>query len=159
MSRKEKKLNHLVCIRLDDGLFERICNECRNAKSEYIRKQLERGKVTVRQEIIAEVPELKRLIAEFGKIGSNLNQIAHHFNTGGAHTSYMYQETQKALSALYVMKYEVEAMGGEFRDYSEARLHKNGDYGEARRYLLFEHHPVAQRPIRDEDAGVYHMIR
>lgn len=80
--------------------------------------------MTVRQEIIAEVPELKRLIAEFGKIGSNLNQIAHHFNAGGAHSSYMYQETQKALSALYAMKYAVEAMGGEFRGYSEARLNK-----------------------------------
>ena len=79
----------------------------------------------VRQEIIAEVPELKRLIAEFGKIGSNLNQIAHHFNAGGTHSSYMYEQTMKTLSALYAMKYEVESMGGEFRGYSQAWLNRN----------------------------------
>lgn len=127
MSRKKERLNHLISFRLDDELFDRICNAAKVARlprGEYIRKQLEKGKVTVKQEIIAEVPELKKLIAEFGKIGSNLNQIAHHFNAGGAHSSYMYEQTQKALSALYAMKYEVEAMGGEFRGYSQARLNK-----------------------------------
>ena len=127
MGRKDARLTKRLTIRMDDDLYEKICygaKAARLSQVEYTRCLLRKGKVTVKQEIIAEVPELKRLIAEFGKIGSNLNQIAHHFNAGGAHSSYMYQETQKALSALYAMKYEVEAMGGEFRGYSEARLHK-----------------------------------
>ena len=39
-------------------------------------------KVVVTYELVADLPELKKLIAEFGKIGSNLNQIVRHFNTG-----------------------------------------------------------------------------
>ena len=127
MNRKEERLNRLISFRLDDNLYERICNDAKEARlprGKYIRKQLEKGRVTAKQEIIAEVPELKKLIAEFGKIGSNLNQIAHHFNTGGTLTSYMYEQTMKTLSALYAMKYEVEAMGGEFCGYSEAQLYK-----------------------------------
>ena len=79
-----------------------------------------KGKVTVRQEIIAEVPMLKKLIAEFGKIGSSLNQIAHHYNGGGVRSREMYERTQRAISELFAMKYEVERMGGEFRGYPEA---------------------------------------
>ena len=128
MSKVEKtKLTKRLTIRMDEALYEKICNGARTARVsqvEYARYLLKNGKVTVKQEIIAEVPELKRLIAEFGKIGSNLNQIAHHFNAGGAQSSYMYEQTMKALAALYSMKYEVEAMGGEFRGYSQARLNK-----------------------------------
>ena len=127
MGRKDTRLTKRLTIRMDDELYERICNGAKTARIsqvEFTRRLLKKGKVTVKQEIIAEVPALKKLIAEFGKIGSNLNQIAHHFNAGGAHSSYMYEQTQKALSALYAMKYEVEAMGGEFRGYSEARFHK-----------------------------------
>ena len=83
-----------------------------------------KGKVVVRQEIVAEVPMLKKLIAEFGKIGSNLNQIAHHYNGGGVRSREMYERTQRAISELYAMKYEVEKMGGEFRGYSEAYRRK-----------------------------------
>lgn len=46
-------------------------------------------RVTVKYEIIADVPELKKLIAEFGKIGSNLNHIARHFNQGCIHSQEM----------------------------------------------------------------------
>ena len=105
MSKVEKtKLTKRLTIRMDEALYEKICNGARTARVsqvEYARHLLKNGKVTVKQEIIAEVPELKRLIAEFGKIGSNLNQIAHHFNAGGAHSSYMYEQTMKALAALY----------------------------------------------------------
>ena len=127
MGRKETRLTKRLTIRMDDELYEMICNGAKTARIsqvEYARRLLKKGKVTVKQEIIVEVPELKKLIAEFGKIGSNLNQIAHHFNAGGAHSSYMYEQTQKALSTLYAMKYEVEAMGGEFRGYSQARLNR-----------------------------------
>ena len=31
---------------------------------------------------------------------------------------------------------------------------KNGDYGEAQRYLLFEHDPVTLKPLRDEQGDM-----
>ena len=117
------KKDRNVTIRFDQETYDRIEATARAADlsvSEYIRRMVIKGKITVRQEIIAEVPMLKKLIAEFGKIGSNLNQIARHYNGGGVRSTEMYNRTQRAISELYAMKYEVERMGGEFRGYSEA---------------------------------------
>ena len=72
-------------------------------------QSLEKGVV-----IIAEVLELKRLIAELGKTGSNLNQIAHHYNSGGSRSREMYERTQCAIAEMYAMKFEVEGMVGDF---------------------------------------------
>ena len=116
-----------VTIRFDQETFDRVEATARAADlsvSEYIRRMVIKGKVVVRQEIVAEVPMLKKLIAEFGKIGSNLNHIAHHYNGGGVRSREMYERTQRAISELYAMKYEVEKMGGEFRGYSEAYRRK-----------------------------------
>ena len=36
-------------------------------------------------EVVADMNDLRKLVSEYGKIGSNLNQIAKHFNSGGSH--------------------------------------------------------------------------
>ena len=54
-------------------------------------------KVIAKYELVADMPELKKLISEFGKIGNNLNQIARHFNTGGIHS----QEMRKAIGKFF----------------------------------------------------------
>ena len=66
---------------------------------------------------------LKKLIAEFGKIDSTLNQIAYHYNSGRARSVAMYERTMWAISELYSLKYKVERMGGEFfRGYSQTHF-------------------------------------
>lgn len=125
--KKKDTYTHRITIRLDDDLYMKIVNGAKASgisQVEYARQLLKRGRVTVKQEIIAEIPELKKLIADFGKIGSNLNQIAHHYNGGGARSREMFDRTQQAISELYAMKYEIEKLGGEFRGYSQARLNK-----------------------------------
>ena len=115
-------------FRMDEALYNRIVNAANAAgisHGEYIRRQLTKGKVVVRKEYIADVPQLRALIAEFGKIGSNLNQIAHYYNGGGSRSREMFDRTQQAISELYAMKYEVEKMGGEFfSGYSKAHTGK-----------------------------------
>lgn len=69
-------------------------------------------------EIVADLPELKRLIAEFGKIGSNLNQIARYFNSGGIHSQEMRKYIQQGIAEIYEMKYEVLKMAGDFHSLS-----------------------------------------
>ena len=123
----KKTLPNRITIRLSDELYQKImtgASAARISPVEYIRQILTKGRVTVRQEIIAEVPELKKVIAELGKIGSNLNQIARYYNGGGANSSYLYDRIMQALGDLFDMKYEIEKLGGEFRGYSQARLHK-----------------------------------
>lgn len=91
---KEGQLLHTyqIMLRLTDTEYEIVAENARNANltlAEYARKQVMNKKVTVKYEIVADVPELKKLISEFGKIGSNLNQIARHFNSGGIHSQEM----------------------------------------------------------------------
>ena len=131
MRKKKTRLTaqkeRFVGVRFDQATYDKIEAAARAADlsvSEYIRQMVIKGKVVVRQEVVAEVPMLKKLIGDFGKIGSNLNQIAHHYNGGGVRSREMYERTQRAISELYAMKYEVEKMGGEFRGYSEAYRRK-----------------------------------
>ena len=60
------------------------------------------------------VYEIKKLIGELGKIGSNLNQIARYFNQGGIISSEMRKEIKKSLRDIYEMKYEVMRMADDF---------------------------------------------
>ena len=74
--------------------------------SDFIRNALDKQNVIIKYEITADVKEIKKLIGEFGKIGSNLNQIARYFNQGGIISSEMRTEIKKSLRDIYEMKYE-----------------------------------------------------
>ena len=112
------KREHRVTIRLTDTEFSIIENAAEQAEmsiSEYMRTQTMQGQVNARFEIVADVAEIKKLIGEFGKIGSNLNQIARYFNQGGIISTEMKNEIRKSLRDIYEMKYEVMKMAGDFR--------------------------------------------
>ena len=83
--------------------------------SDFIRNALNTQNVAIKYELTADVPEIKKLIGEFGKIGNNLNQIARYFNQGGIISSEMRTEIKKSLRDIYGMKYEVMKMAGDFR--------------------------------------------
>ena len=87
--------------------------------AEFLRRMVMDKRVTVKYEIVADVSELKKLIAEFGKIGSNLNQIARHFNQGGIHSQEIRQEINKCIAGIYERKYEVIKMAGDFHGGTE----------------------------------------
>lgn len=121
MTRPQKetdmKREHRVTIRLTDTEFSIIENAATQAEmsiSEYMRTQTMEGKVNARFEIVADVNQIKKLIGEFGKIGSNLNQIARYFNQGGILSLEMRNEIRKSLRDIYEMKYEVMKMAGDF---------------------------------------------
>ena len=80
---------------------------------------------------MSSMPELKKLIAEFGKIGSNLNQIARYFNSGGIHSQEVQKSLQQSLSKIYEMKYEVLKLAGNFSSQNiSAPTHSRGnEYG------------------------------
>ena len=114
----DMKREYRVTIHLTDTEFSIIENAATQAEmsiSEYMRTQTMEGKVNARFEIVADVNQIKKLIGEFGKIGSNLNQIARYFNQGGVLSSEMRNEIRKSLRDIYEMKYEVMKMAGDFR--------------------------------------------
>ena len=113
----DMKREHRVTIRLTDTEFSIIENAAEQAEmsiSEYMRTQTMQGQVNARFEIVADVAEIKKLIGEFGKIGSNLNQIARYFNQGGIISTEMKNEIRKSLRDIYEMKYELMKMAGDF---------------------------------------------
>ncbi len=119
---KELKRSHPVMLRFNDTEYEIIMENAKGAGlplAEFLRRQVMEKRVTVKYEIVADVPELKKLIAEFGKIGSNLNQIARHFNQGGIHSQEMRQTINKCIAGIYEMKYEVIKMAGDFHGNTE----------------------------------------
>ena len=121
--KKESALRriHPVMLRFTDAEYERLLSHAEAAGlplAEYIRRQVTGKQVKVRYEIVADLPELKKLIAEFGKIGSNLNQIARHFNSGGIHSQEIRKKIGQGISDIYEMKYEVLKMAGDFRSLS-----------------------------------------
>ena len=128
--KKEKELQHKhqIMLRLTDIEYEIISESAKAANlplAEYARKLIMKQKVIAKYEIVADLPELKKLIAEFGKIGSNLNQIARHFNSGGIHSQRMRKAIDQSITRIYEMKYEVLKMAGDFRSAAEGREDKS----------------------------------
>ena len=107
-----------IHIRMNDTEYELLqkrASAVNMSMAEFIRNALDNQQVTIKYELVADVPEIKKLIGEFGKIGSNLNQIARYFNQGGIISSEMRKEIKKSLRDIYEMKYEVMRMAGDFR--------------------------------------------
>lgn len=119
---KELKRNHHIMLRLNDTEYD-IVSEIADAAhlpvAEYVRNQIMNKRIVVKYEVVADVPEIKKLIAEFGKIGSNLNQIARHFNQGGIHSGEMRKVINQCIAAIYAMKYDVIKMAGDFHGDTE----------------------------------------
>ena len=84
--RKDITHPHFVAVRLTDAemtVLEQGASTFNISKSEYLRKLLLDKKIQHTIEIVADMDDIKCLVREYGKIGSNLNQIAKYFNTGG----------------------------------------------------------------------------
>lgn len=136
MARPKKDLQlihtHQIMLRLTDTEYEIVSENARNANltlAEYARKQVMNKNVNVKYEIVADVPDLKKLISEFGKIGSNLNQIARHFNSGGIHSQEMRKAINQSIARIYEMKYEVLKMAGDFTSISsQAKINSHRDF-------------------------------
>lgn len=125
---KELRHKHQIMLRLTDTEYEIISESAKAANlplAEYVWKQVMKQKVIAKYEIVADLPELKKLVAEFGKIGSNLNQIARHFNSGGIHSQEMRKAIDQSVARIYEMKYEVLKMAGDFQAVSGGHSHGN----------------------------------
>ncbi|MGN8783058.1 plasmid mobilization protein [Blautia sp. HCP3S3_D9] len=130
--KKDKELRHThhIMLRLTDTEYEIVEENAKAANlplAQYARKQIMNKKVLAKYEIVADLPELKKLIAEFGKIGSNLNQIARHFNTGGIHSQEMRKTINQGIADIYEMKYEVLKLAGDFTSAAGNSKNKTGE--------------------------------
>ena len=113
----ERSRSHHITLRLTDMEYELVMNRAKEAgisRSDYIRKQLLEGAFIIKYEIVADIPELQKLTAEFGKIGNNLNQIAKYFNMGGVRSKSMQDEIHECISRIFEMREDVRKMAGDY---------------------------------------------
>lgn len=97
--------------------FEDKCAALSMSQSEYIRQAIFYSHISPTIHVSAVSDELLAAIgsltAEYGKIGSNLNQIARHLNEYGAPYNALSGEVRAAVSDLAALKFEVLQKVGE----------------------------------------------
>ena len=108
------KYKNVITLKLTDielNIVNRAATMAGLSRSEYIRQLI--GTVHVRYEIVADMDDLKKLVGEYGKIGSNLNQIAKYFNTGGMRSLAMEDEIHQCIADLFKLRKKVLEMAGD----------------------------------------------
>ena len=131
--RNEMKHSNIICLRLSDielELVNHAASQAKLSRSDYLRNLILDHKMAIHYEVVIDSQTIKMLLAEYGKIGSNLNQIAKYFNTGGAYSKSITNEIQQCLYDLYRLKKELLKMIGD--------------------YLIFQHDESTGKMILDE---------
>ena len=86
---KELKHRNIICLKLTDielEILNRAASSVGISRSEYLRRLLLNKPIQIHYEVVADIKLLRELVGQYGKIGSNLNQIAKYFNTDGTHS-------------------------------------------------------------------------
>lgn len=120
MPRKKKsetyRHKNIVCMKVTDMELEILNQHAATAglsRSGYLRKLFLEKEIHVHYEIVADMKILREILGEYGKIGSNLNQIARYFNTGGERSLTMEDEIRQCISELFELRKEVLKLAGE----------------------------------------------
>ena len=79
--KKEKNLkrSNIITLKLTDielAVLNEAADVTELSRSEYERKLLLEKQINHQIEVVADMNDLRNLVSEYGKIGSNLNQIA-----------------------------------------------------------------------------------
>lgn len=76
-------------------------------------KNIFTAKVNVTVQPVFNSEKLDEIAMQYGKIGSNLNQIAHHLNGGNPMQAKLMREVNHCLADLQTLKQRVEELAGE----------------------------------------------
>lgn len=82
------------------------------SRSEYLRKLLLEKQINHQIEVVADLNDLRKLVSEYGKIESNLNQIAKHFNSGGSQSRAIENKIHQSITDLFLLRKEVLKLAG-----------------------------------------------
>ena len=97
--------------------FEDKCSALSISQSEYIRQAIFYSRIAPVIRVTAHSQEMltavSSLVAQYGKIGSNLNQISRYLNKYGAPYNALSSEVRAAVSDLAALKFEVLKVVGE----------------------------------------------
>ena len=115
-TKENENRKNTISFRLTDDELARlrfICEKLNLSQSEYIREAILTAKVT-RPTVVTAMDRgtAKELLAHFGKIGSNLNQIARALNQGYPADTGIINEIRNCIQQMLRGAAVLEAVGG-----------------------------------------------
>lgn len=116
------KRNTVITLRLTEielAILDKACDNSGLSRSDYLRNLIMNNTPQIHFEVVADMDILRKLVGEYGKIGSNLNQIAKHFNSGGERSLMMEDEIRQCISDLFDLRKVVLRLAGEWNGNSE----------------------------------------
>lgn len=108
--------NHMVHARLNDMEWVQFMSQLEKlglSQSDFIRQAIFTAKVNVTVQPVFNSEKLDEIAMQYGKIGSNLNQIAHHLNAGNPMQAKLMREINHCLADMQLLKQSVEELAGE----------------------------------------------
>ena len=111
------KRNTIITLRLTDmelAVLDKACDNTGLSRSDYLRSLIMQRTPKIHFEVIADIDVIKKLVGEYGKIGSNLNQIAKYFNAGGERSLMIEDEIRQCISDLFVLRKDVLRLVGDW---------------------------------------------
>ena len=120
------KKERFIGFKLTEDLYNVIVDEAEKAHmsvSEYCRKLATDHKVVVHQEVVFDSSELLKQLGDMGKIGSNLNQIAHHLNGGNPMYENLRKEIYRCITDIKEIRENIRKVTGEYR--GDTETHSN----------------------------------
>lgn len=110
-------MTHTFIVRLTDtqhGIIKKYADQLGMSMASYIRHQAIHGRVDINYPIVASIPEIQKLTYELGKIGTNLNQIAKYYNTGGLQAQSVREDINTCIVEIMNTCNKINEMAGEF---------------------------------------------
>ena len=92
------------------------------------------------------------LLAQCSRVGGNLNQLARHFNSGGADTEQLRAKLLDELADLTAFRLNAEKFWVNCMATLKHIASKNSDYSAAETYLVYQHDEFSGKKILDEQS-------
>ena len=105
-----------ISVRFSEAEYTKITELAKRQNTtvtDYLRDHSAHGKVETTFQIIANPEEVKKAARELNGILVNLQQIAKHYNTGGAYSMAMQYSIREATDAVLTMLAVLKRMAGE----------------------------------------------
>ncbi len=152
-----KRKTHIIKVRVTAEEKLRIayaCKELHLTQSELVRRVLygvtSSTPLWWRRAARMALAALAALSAQCSKVGSNLNQLARHFNSGGKDTEQLRAQILEELSALTNFRLKAEERLVNCMATIKHLTSKNSNYAATESYLTFQHNEYTGLPILDE---------
>lgn len=110
------KRSNVITLRLTEiemATLDKACDNTGLSRSDYLRNLIMNNTPQIHFEVVADMDILRKIVGEYGKIGSNLNQIAKHFNSGGERSLMIEDEIRQCISDLFDLRKVVLRLAGE----------------------------------------------